>query len=1365
MRNYVQGKSWPERSRSIAAYRNILNGTVALLALAGAYSEHANAASFNVGGGTITTTDADNFVDNTGTGGSFQLQANSTTPGDLVTISGVTINNGSTSPTAIDIGTSLPSSGTYTVRMNGSLLSGQTTPFIGVFYAHTSGGTVTLDTTGGAPNTISGYYGYHVAAGGGGVVIKTGADVITAEANALFADGQVGAPVSIDSIGASLTSTNQNAIQVVGDQSPITIGASNGGFASSIISPNGYGIISVTSGGMPTDVTIAATGSIVAKGGMLLVSSSPNGNVSVRNFGTINASSDAAITVDQGSNLTVTLESGSTTNGLIQGGLDNTNINIVTGANIAGTSFAGGGPTGQRINLRGTLSGTFDISAASGITELAKEDSGTWTLTRSAGAGASTAAFSVTAGTLIGSTETLAGNVSIGSSGTLRFDQGTSASYGSIISGNGTLQKTNSGTLTLTGNNTFAGNTTISAGTLQLGNGGTTGAITGNVTNNGTLAFNRSDAIVFSGTISGSGTVAQNGTGTVTLTAANTYTGPTNVNVGVLQAGIANAFELNSAITVATAATFDLNGFNQEIGSLAGGGNVTLVNATLRAGRNNSSTVFSGVISGSGAFIKSGIGTLTLIGNNIYTGGTTIFAGTLQLGNGGTTGAIAGNVTTFGTLAFNRSDTIAFSGMISGIGAVVKNGTGTVTLTAANTYTGATNVNAGTLRAGIANAFGSNSEVTVATGATFDLNGFSQAVGQLWGGGNVTLGNATLSAGANGPSVFSGVISGGGALIKLGTGTLTLAGNNTYTGSTTIAAGTLQLGNGGTTGAVAGNVANNGTLIFNRSNDYLFAGVISGTGGVVQNGTGVTTLSATNTYTGATVVNAGTLVVNGSLAASSGVTVNAGGTLLGTGTVARTTINGGTLAPGNSIGTVTVNGNLTFTGNSTYAVEVAPNAADLTTVTGVATVAGTLQAAALGGTYTPGTQYTVINAAGGVSGTFGALTLAGDFTTAVRPRIAYDATRVYLVLDPNLLSPFLSGATANETAAAMALDQVFLGGNAPSPFLSLFGLSSGALNAAVASFSGEIHASTRTAALDDSRFVREAVMKRLSAGIASDNMTQDGNEIWGVAFGSWGHTASDGNAARFDRNIGGFLAGIDRTVGGAWRFGLAGGYSYSGGTAAGLIGSKNDSTGHVAAYAGGAMGPWRLRLGAANAWNNFSTDRVAAFTGFSDRLRADYTGRTTQVFGEAGFHMDFDRLPVEPFVGFTYVNLHTDSFRESGGAAALNGIAASNNVTFSTLGVRSGNMFGLMEGMVSVHGVLAWQHAYETGAPRSSLALASANASFFAAGAPIAQDSALIQVGAGMNLSPGVNVSLDYTGRFASGFSDNGVKAYASWRF
>ncbi len=383
--------------------------------------------------------------------------------------------------------------------------------------------------------------------------------------------------------------------------------------------------------------------------------------------------------------------------------------------------------------------------------------------------------------------------------------------------------------------------------------------------------------------------------------------------------------------------SFDISGLTSagmNIGSIEGSGNYLLGSKTLTVGSNNLNTTVSGVIQdggGSGgvggALTKTGAGTLTLTGTNTYTGGTTINGGTLQLGAGGTTGTIAGNVIDNGALAFDRSDTITFGGMISGAGTVINLGPGTSTLTGANTYTGGTTISAGTVQIGNGGTTGS-------------------IVGNV-------ADNGTLAFDRSDSVTFGGAISGTGDVVNLGTGTLTLTGTNTYTGGTTVSAGTLQAGsatafspksaftvnsildlNGfnNTIGSLSGigTVLNNGattaTLATGNDNtNTTFRGVLKDGTSVLQlikSGTGTFTLTGANTYTGSTTVNNGSLIVDGSIA-SAQTLVNASGFLGGHGTIGGNLVNNGIVGQVNSPGTLTVSGNYTQNAGGTLRIGVA----------------------------------------------------------------------------------------------------------------------------------------------------------------------------------------------------------------------------------------------------------------------------------------------------------------------------------------------------------------------------------------------------------------------------------------------------------
>ena len=280
------------------------------------------------------------------------------------------------------------------------------------------------------------------------------------------------------------------------------------------------------------------------------------------------------------------------------------------------------------------------------------------------------------------------------------------ATIAAPIAGTGGLNKAGLGLLTLTGENTYSGGTTISQGILSVasdtnlgnasgglildggellaGNGFSSARAVRLTANGGTLAAVVGGARSFSGNFTGTGNLTHGdavNTGMVSLSGTNTYLGSTTIVSGAtLQALSAGGLSPTSAFIVT--GTLDLNGFSSQIGSLAGTGTVTnagLDGAVLTAG-GSSSTTFSGVLqdgTSSLGFTKIGTGTLTLTGANTYHGDTTTSGGTLQIGDGGTTGSIVGNVINNASLVFNRSDDVTLSGIVSGTGSLTQIGPGT----------------------------------------------------------------------------------------------------------------------------------------------------------------------------------------------------------------------------------------------------------------------------------------------------------------------------------------------------------------------------------------------------------------------------------------------------------------------------------------------------------------------------------------------------------------------------------------------------------------------------------------------------------------------------------------------------------------
>ncbi|MFA9438637.1 autotransporter outer membrane beta-barrel domain-containing protein [Uliginosibacterium sp. sgz301328] len=473
--------------------------------------------------------------------------------------------------------------------------------------------------------------------------------------------------------------------------------------------------------------------------------------------------------------------------------------------------------------LRKTDAGTLVLSGINTYAGDTSIDGGTLAVSSETNLGASTSRLRLNSGGALQATADMTSSraVILGpGGGTFETETATGVATTLQLDGTianvGSLTKTGTGTLLLTANNRYFGGTTISAGTLQLGNGGTTGSVPGPIVDNGALVIDRSNQLVLSSAVSGSGTLEQRGAGTTILSANNTYTGGTLISGGTLQIG-------NGGTT------------GDVVGDIVDNG-VLVVN------RSDTKSI-QGVISGSGRLVQGGTGTLVLAADNNYAGGTSIDAGTLQLGDGGTAGSVVGDVHNNSVLAFNRSDEVAIASAIDGNGSVQQIGPGKTILTGANTYLGGTTVSAGSLQVG--------------NGGT---------TGQIFGD---ILNNGTVILDRSDDLVYTGSISGTGNTIKNGAGTMVVTGTGSYTGGTTINAGVLQLGNGGTSGSVIGNIVDNAALVVDRSDSLLLHNAISGSGRFEQAGTGTTVLEADNTYGGGTTISNGTLQIgNGGITGS-----------------------------------------------------------------------------------------------------------------------------------------------------------------------------------------------------------------------------------------------------------------------------------------------------------------------------------------------------------------------------------------------------------------------------------------------------------------------------------------------------------------
>ena len=565
-------------------------------------------------------------------------------------------------------------------------------------------------------------------------------------------------------------------------------------------------------------------------------------------------------------------------------------LEIGAGGRLGGGSYAGAITNNANFIYSGTNNQTLTgvISGTGALTQNAAS-----TLTLSNAATAYSGPTTISAGTLslnfASITAAFASSTTVNAGATLRY----APTANSRITGTAaTVDLQGALVYNPSGNFYHVMNSTVTANapsTIELSAGGITSA-----------------GLFLDGGLKGSSNVTvtsnTNGVGLVLRTANSTYSGTLTVNGNAsttsgtgsgLMIGnygsapaLSNAnltingtLELGNALTgmgwsggSVSGTTVSINALNGT-GAVVGNMQTAASTRTLSVGNNNGSGDFSGVIANGVnntlGFIKNGSGTQTLSGANTYTGTTTINAGTVVIGAGGTTGSLStsSSITVNGTLAFNRSDNITqathFStAAIGGTGSIVQNGGGTLTLNAANTYSGGTTLNTGTLVIGNTAAAGSGT-ITQTDGTSllkFDTTGTITNAMSVYNvlatqsatlSGAITVNNATWEVDSGDTLTVSGNLSGTGGTTKNGTGTLVLSGNNSNTGATTVNAGTLNAASANALGSTSSVVVSNGGSLLvtagdsvNDSADFTLAGGTLAVNGTFNETVGLLTLSA-----------------------------------------------------------------------------------------------------------------------------------------------------------------------------------------------------------------------------------------------------------------------------------------------------------------------------------------------------------------------------------------------------------------------------------------------------------------------------------------------------------------------------------------
>src|SRR5688572_5567298 len=609
------------------------------------------------------------------------------------------------------------------------------------------------------------------------------------------------------------------------------------------------------------------------------------------------------------------------------------------------------------LTLKGSSTGIGTISSPiSGSGAIVKTGSGTWTLSGTT-ANTYTGTTTVNDGTLqlnkTSGVNALAGTLTVGdgigstNSATARWLATNEIPTTTAVSINsdGLLDLNNFsntiGTLTLMGGSITTGTGTLTLGGTVTGNASATSAtISGNLglgsanrtftINDGAATFDLNISAVVSGTV----TLTKGGTGTMVLSGANSYTGVTTVSAGTLNIQTATALgTIAGGTTVSSGAALQIQGnitvgnesltlngsgisgtgaFRNFSGNNTFGGPISLASATTItsdagtltltggianglftstfAGAGNISE--SGVINGLGGIIKTGSGTLTLTGPNSFLGGTTINGGIVAVSSDGNLGGLTSGVTlnagtleitagfstlrlftlgnTGSTFQVNAGQTFTVNTAIIGPGTLNKTGSGTMVLSAVNLFSGGTNVSDGTLQLGAIDRLLTTAPITI-SGGSFDLQTFTQNAGAVTlssgtimgtGPGTLTASSLVLESGT-----ANAILAGTGTVTKDTAGTVTLGGNNTFTGSTTITEGTLRLNSNNALGTTASGttVANGAVLTLNNVN-------YSSAEPLTLNGSGISN--------GGALANSGTSTFAGPINAATNATINAGGGIL-----------------------------------------------------------------------------------------------------------------------------------------------------------------------------------------------------------------------------------------------------------------------------------------------------------------------------------------------------------------------------------------------------------------------------------------------------------------------------------------------------
>lgn len=676
-------------------------------------------------------------------------------------------------------------------------------------------------------------------------------------------------------------------------------------------------------------------------------------------------------------------------------------------------------------------------------------------------------------------------------------------------------------------------------------------------------------------------------------------------------------------------------------------------------------------------------------------------------------------------------------------------------------------------------------------------NGTWSATGGNWNSPT----NATGALPDGGYAIFTGAA--GTVTVDGGAGPVRVSGIQFATDRYTVQGAPITLvGNGGNPPAL---VVGDGTYASGQFVDTIH-NPLQGTQGFVKTGPGSLILTADSSgLSGPILIADGALEIDGKL--NGPMDIGREVVLAGVGQVGTTTLYPtAVISPGNDgspIGTLTVNGNLTFGQDTIYRVHADPasSASDRIHVTGIAYLDGTVAHVGPDGNYAPRTTYNILTADGGIQGRF---TGASSNYAFLTPTLSYDAKNAFMTLTRNDVPIGDIGGSGNEGSVGDALDKEDppTSGNGSSSSgngTSSTGNGSSVIGSGISSpkntgasqvtnavlamtpteaksalklLAGEAYASNASVLQSQSDTVRSLPLDHLRGNLdapvragqptaqlgtpSSDALPQSGaHPVWAQAFSNWGSFGGDGNASRVSQSAGGLFVGSDAAVGNGWRLGGAVGYIGSHSSIADTS-SRTDVDSYTATVFGGrnfAAGPGAIRFmaGAAYTWHDIDTKRDVTAGSLNQQLKSSYTASSTQLFTELGYKLPLgDAYTIEPYAGLAWNQLRTRGFQESGGSAALRGSGNTDDVTSTTLGMRGSWEFESKDAPGRVTASLGWRHAMGDVKPRQELAF-EGGSTFSVTGVPIAQNAAVVGLGAEVAIARNTTAGVAYDAQFGGG--------------